>query len=121
MPHHKNAQRSRAQLAGRQVRSKAIDFLSDTEDAGHTRSAKLESHFQNAHADESDDDTDSDRDEDEDDLDAPRVAQWIDDDEVLELQEQSEDTSDSEEVDDSHHSEGEAAPSRKLVSTSCAI
>lgn len=115
-PHHKNApsQQSSAQLA-KQGRPKAIDFLSEWGDTT-TRLRK-------ARDDESgDDDSNVDSDRDEEDIDAPRVAQWIDV-EDLELEEQTDDTSDSERAsgNDSDHSASGAGPSRTLVSTSCVI
>lgn len=58
------------------------------------------------------------------DIDVPRVAQWIDDEELDELQEPMDDgstSSDSEGVDEDGHSASEAWPSRRLVSTSCMI
>ena len=112
MPRHENVQQSKAQLA-KQARSKAIHFLSESEGATIA--------LQKAHDDESiGDDTNIDLDGDEEDIDAPRVAQWIDDDN-LELQEQTDDASDSEEASDNGHSTSEAGPSRTLVRTSCVI
>ncbi|KAF8550044.1 DUF947-domain-containing protein [Imleria badia] len=97
-------------LLAKQTRPKAIDFLSDSEPA-HSTTA----HLQKALDDESDDDTSIDSDGDEEDIDAPRVAQWIDD-EDFELQEQTEDDENSEEVDDDDHSASEAGPLRRLRS-----
>ncbi|KAF8133799.1 hypothetical protein EV363DRAFT_1161765 [Boletus edulis] len=118
--HHENGQQSKAQLA-KQARPKAIDFLSDSE--GTKRAHPSTARLQRAHDDddESDDsdDTNIDPGTDEEDIDAPRVAQWISDDVDLELQEHTDDASDSEGADsDDDHSGNEAGPSRRLVSRS---
>ena len=110
MPRHENVQQSKAQLA-KQARSKAIHFSSESEGATIA--------LQKAHDDEGvDDETNVDLDGDEEDIDAPRVAQWIDDGD-LEPQEQTDDASDSEEASD--HSTSEVGPSRTLVRASCVI
>lgn len=113
-PHHEKppSQQSKAQLA-KQARPKAIDYLSESEGTtARLRKAR--------DGESGDDDSSVDPDEDEEDIDAPRVAQWIDDEDLeLELEEQTDDASDSERASDNDHSASEAGPSRTLVSTSC--
>jgi ribosomal RNA-processing protein 36 len=108
MPH---VRQSKAQLA-KQARPKAIRFLSESENATKAR-------LQKAHDDESDDDdTSAESDKDEEDIDAPRVAQWMDDED---LEQQTDDDEDSEGTNDNNHSASEVGPSRTLVCTSCVI
>lgn len=117
VPHHENVQQSRAQ-----ARSKTIDFLSESEDDPEPAYSSLRKIHHNDESDDEDTDGDS-EDMDEEDIDAPRVAQWIDDEE-FDLQDQTNDTSpglDSEGADDDEHSASEAGPSRRLVSTLCVI
>ncbi|KAF8442908.1 hypothetical protein L210DRAFT_3620573 [Boletus edulis BED1] len=116
--HHENGQQSKAQLA-KQARPKAIDFLSDSEGAerAHPSTARLQRAHDDDNESDDSDDTNVDPGTDEEDIDAPRVAQWISDDVDLELQEHTDDASDSEGVDsDDDQSGNEAGPSRRLRS-----
>lgn len=116
-----NVQQSKAQVA-KQARPKAIDFLSGGAASKPTHSTIVR--LQEAHdveSDDEDEDTSGDSDRTEEDTDAPRVAQWIDDEE-LGLQEQTDDASTSPDSEgDDDHSASEAGPSRRLVSTPCVI
>ena len=118
MPRHENnVQRPKT----RQVRPKADDFFDVSEPEGAARAHSTAARPQTPHEESDDDDTNIDSDRDEKDLDAPRVAQWVDD-EDFELQEQTDDASGSEEEeDDEDHSASEPGPSRTLVSTSSTI
>ncbi|KAG8214606.1 hypothetical protein J3R82DRAFT_9676 [Butyriboletus roseoflavus] len=110
---HENVQRSNARVA-KQARPKVIDFLSESE--GSTIARLQEA--QDVESDDEDEDSNGDSDRDEEDIDTPRVARWIDDEE-LELQEQMDDASasqDSEGADDDNHTASEAGPSRRLRS-----
>ncbi|KAH0832068.1 hypothetical protein J3R83DRAFT_12976 [Lanmaoa asiatica] len=117
-PQHGNGQQSKTQFAKR-ARPKAVDFLSESEGAEPPHSTIVRLH--EVHDGGSDDEGPNvDSDKDEDDIDAPRVAQWIDDDD-LELQEHMDDVSpsldsESEGVDDDDHGASEAEPSRRLRS-----
>lgn len=112
MPRHENVRQSKTQLA-KQVRPKAKHFLSESENAA------IALQVQKAHDDESDDDgTNVESDRDEGDIDAPRVAQWMDDED---LEQQTDDASDSEGANDNDHSVNEVGSSRTLVCISCAI
>ena len=101
---------SRAQAA-KLARKKAVDFLSESDASAHSTIAPLDTH----HGDERDDeDSHGDTEEgDDEDMDVPRVAQWIDDDQEDAISSQGTN-------DDDEHTESEAEPSRRLVSTSCA-
>ncbi|KAN0087581.1 protein of unknown function (DUF947) domain containing protein [Tylopilus felleus] len=113
MPRHENnVQRPKT----RQVRPKADDFFDVSESEGAARAHSTAARPQTPHEESDDDDTNIDSDRDEKDLDAPRVAQWVDD-EDFELQEQTDDASGSEEEeDDEDHSASEPGPSRTLRS-----
>lgn len=101
MPQHENVRKSKVR-AVKQARPKAIDFLSGSEDDPD-------------YGDESSDQDPEDRNEEDNDV--PRVARWIDEEE-LDLQHQTGDASaslDSEGADDDDRSANEAGPSRRLV------
>lgn len=131
---HENVQQSKARQVLKQfkARPKAIDFMSESEDVEPARlSTSNAVRFQEDDGQESDDQDaslDSGSGEEED-VDAPRVAQWMDD-EQLELQGSTSDDgsasgSDSDlhehddgEDSDDDHTTGKAEHSRRLVGAS---
>jgi ribosomal RNA-processing protein 36 len=127
-----NVQKSKARQVLKQARPKAIDFMSESEDV---KPASNVVRFQEDDGQESDDQDaslDSGSGEEED-VDTPRVAQWMDD-EQLELQASTSDDGspsgsdsdlherdDGEDSVDDDHTTGKAEHSRRLVGAFCLL